>query len=466
MKKPNILFIMTDQQRYDSLGCYGCNIAPTPNLDRLGAEGAIFDNSVVSNTICTPSRASVFTGQPLPNHGVYKLYDCLDYDQIMFPELLQQAGYRTALFGKLHVSSFHLEAIERHPHDGFDVYEWCHESPMKMDSEFNAYSKWLFEKNPAFHQQLKEQGRKLAPIPNEYHFTHWAAERTIDYIRNAGDQPWFAYMSVFDPHDPYDSTEQKYMDMIDPDNIPKRVTGDNEPDCKPEATRRSSALFSDITDDKIKEMRHGYYASIAQIDEEVGRVLDALEETGQAENTLVIFTSDHGDMLGDHGLFYKGQFFYDPCVKVPLLTRWPGVIKSGTRVAEPVVNYDITATILTAAGYPEDEIKKIMPDAVDLTASNKRGYAICCYRNTGLHHGGGYWDPEINATMIRTEEYKLTVYHNTDEGELYDMKNDPLEFNNLWDNPVYSNIQIKLMKELIDWLFAREQPTETSHLPV
>ena len=126
--KPNILLIMTDQQRVDSLGCYNCDAVKSPNLDRLADEGVLFENCVVSNTICTPSRASIWTGKDLPGHGVMRLYDNLHEDEVLFPVHLQKHGYRTALFGKLHVSSMIAESTGRHPNDGFDVYEWTNEA--------------------------------------------------------------------------------------------------------------------------------------------------------------------------------------------------------------------------------------------------------------------------------------------------------------------------------------------------
>jgi len=141
--RPNILLLMTDQQRYDSLGCTGADWVQTPNLDRLAAEGVVFDNHYASNPICTPSRASLMTGRSLPGHGVYKLHDILPEDQILFSRRLQQRGYHTALYGKLHVSGRIYEASRRHPQDGFDSYEWCLESMLSMDSPFNGYAPWL-----------------------------------------------------------------------------------------------------------------------------------------------------------------------------------------------------------------------------------------------------------------------------------------------------------------------------------
>jgi len=192
MSQPNILLIMTDQQRFDSLGCYGFEAAHTPNLDQLATDGALFEHCYVNNPICTPSRSSLMTGKHLPGHGVYQLYDNLPEDQILFTEHLQRLGYHTALFGKLHVCSRYTEAEKRHPHDGFDVYEWCLDHAIHLDSPFNGYAKWLKETDPEFYDRLCREGKELLHIPREVHMPHWAAERTIDYVNNASaNEPFF-----------------------------------------------------------------------------------------------------------------------------------------------------------------------------------------------------------------------------------------------------------------------------------
>lgn len=195
---------MTGQQRWDSLGCTGCEAIATPNIDRLAAEGALFDQCYVNATICTPSRASLLTGKTVPNHGVYRLHDRLTDDQVLFPAHLQQQGYQTALIGKLHVPGRTIEAETRHPNDGFDEYEWCIDPAIHLDSPFNAYVQWLAERDPTFHQRLLEENRQLRHFPAEHHFTRWVAERTIHFLeKQDGAKPFFCQMSLFDPHDPY-----------------------------------------------------------------------------------------------------------------------------------------------------------------------------------------------------------------------------------------------------------------------
>lgn len=496
VSRPNILLILTDQQRWDSLGCYGAEWVNTPNLDRLGREGAIFDNCYVNNTICTPSRASLWTGKELPGHGVYKLYDNLPHDEVLFPHRLRQNGYRTALFGKLHTSGRLFEAYERHPNDGFDEYEWGLEASIHLDSPFNGYSRWLQERHPKFFQELSEKGRNLLHHPQEVHFTHWAAERTKDFIRrsvasrrdsnrggeprgrggsnpgadggpDANSAPFFCCMSVFDPHNPYDDYPREMVEHLRLDRMPERL-GDPRRE-RPEGIERERAhsylgAFDALSDEEIEAMRVGYYASVALIDLEVGRVLDALAEAGVEENTLVIFASDHGDMIGDHDLLVKGGFFYEAGAKVPLLMRWPARLGAGNRVSAVVQPHDIAATVMAAAGLMTKEVASEMPTSRDLVpvaageAESVREYAICAYRNSGISDSKRPWDPPIEATMICDGRYKLSLYHGEPgSGELYDLQSDPRELNDLYEEAACREDRLRLTEALLGWLQYHER---------
>jgi len=472
-KQPNILIIMTDQQRYDSLGCYGSKAAHTPNLDKLAKEGVLFENNYVPNPICTPSRSSLWTGKHLPGHGVYRLYDNLPDNEILFSKRLQEKGYQTALFGKLHVNSRIYEANKRHPNDGFNIYEWCMEASLDLDSPFNGYAHWLRENYSEFYKELKEKGRKLKHIPQEVHLTHWAATRTIDYIRQwNGKKPFFCMMSVFDPHNPYDDYPIKMEKLIDKEKIQDPLFKKGEIKNKPDGIKREHehsylGSFKSFTIKKLRKMRLGYHASLAFLDQEVGKVLQVLEEKGIADNTLVIFTSDHGDMLGDHQLLVKGAFFYDPAVKVPLIIRWPDKINKGKRIEELVQIHDLTSTILSLAGYTQRELKKWMPESKNLLPlihgkeQKIHDYVICCYRGSGINDKSEYFNPPVYATMIRNERFKLNTYHDIynfigQQGELYDMKNDLNEFNNLWNDNAYLEIKNIMMGKLLYWEISQE----------
>jgi len=467
---------MSDQQRYDTLGCYGSSVVPTPALDALAAEGVLFERCYVNNPLCTPSRASVFTGRQLPGHGVYKLHDSLPDSEVLFTKHLRDMGYHTSLFGKLHVSGRAREAEMRHPNDGFDVYEFCHEPSLGMDLPFNGYARWLEDAHPRFYERLYELGRDLQHVPREYHMTHWAADRTIDRISSwDGESPFFAMMSVFDPHNPYDDYPAEMADLVDEEQIPDPVAFEGELAGFPPVVQRVArgtgpAGSVEAAREQIRKDRFNYFASIALLDIEVGRVLDALDERGIAEDTLVIFVSDHGDMLGDHRLSTKGAFFYDPCTRVPFMMRWPARIGKGVRAPYLVQPHDIAATVLRAAGGPS-HVRESMPDSTDLVSLvagggvGARDVAVCAYRNSGLYNGPRretpYFDPPVNATMVRDERHKLNVYHDPrpgggSQGQLFDMEADPTECRDLWDDPASLEIKSRLMASMVEWLVEQE----------
>jgi arylsulfatase A-like enzyme len=475
--QPNILVLMTDQQRYDSLGCYGFAAAHTPNLDRLAADGALFEHCYVNNPLCTPSRASMMTGKHLPGHGVYRLYDNLPQDEVLFPDRLRQMGYETALFGKLHVSSLPFEDQNRNAHDGFDIYEWCLEHCINLDSPYNGYAAWLKEKDPALLERLRVEVRKVEHLPQAVHMTHWAAERSIDYLerRRAPDKPFFCMMSVFDPHNPYENWPLEMGDLVDETKIPDPLVIEGELDRTPRVLRRIHEETvgrpgPEASLAELRRARYGYHVSIALFDLEVGRVLAALDKAGLAENTLVIYVSDHGDLLGDHEQYVKGAALYDPCVHVPFIMRWPARYAGGRRLSQLVQPHDIAATVLAAAGAPDALRRQTMPDALDLTplcaGEGEQGHD-CVYtlhRNSGLvktRVRTFYYDPPVHATMIRDQRYKLVTYHaaapgQVHEGQLFDMVSDPSETHNLWDHPAYAQVRLQMTEHLMDWLVQQE----------
>jgi len=470
-KRPNIMILMTDQQRFDSLSCYGCKAVKTPNLDRLAREGALFENCYSPCPVCTPSRASMLTGKAVPGHGVYRLHDILPDDQILFPKRLQRLGYQTSLIGKLHVSGLWHEATQRHPNDGFDHYHWCIDPGLNFDSPYNAFARWVKKKDPGFYERLKKEGKNLHHFPAELHFSRWASETTIELIKNRDKtRPFFALMSLFDPHDPYFDHPSEAAGMVNEENIPapqslpddnNRPTGVQRELDKSRFIKENSQTFKA----SIHDLRQGYYASIAFLDREIGKVLDCLDREGLSQNTLVVFLSDHGDMLFDRGLFTKGAFFYDPSIRVPFLMRLPGKVPAGRRVRDLVQQVDVAATVLSLAGFSKEELNKTMPHSMDLLSlieqgrdyENYRNHAVCMYRNTGYGPGHKYFDPPIHATMFRDQSFKLNVYHDVSNnnslgGELYDMENDPEEKNNLWNNPEYGEVRMRSLQRLIDWM--------------
>jgi len=475
-ERPNILILMTDQQRFDALGCYGCDAIETPNLDRLAREGALFERCYSPCPICTPSRASMLTGKSVPGHGVYKLHDILAEDELLLPHRLQALGYETSLVGKLHVSGLWREAEHRHPNDGFEHYHWCIDPGLNFDSPFNTYARWVERKDPRFYQRLKKEGKRLRHFPAGVHFSTWAAEATVDLIESRDvSRPFFVFMSLFDPHDPYYDHPQEAAGQVDAAAVGRPQPRPNDP-AMPDGVRRewakSQAVLQNTKEykDNAHSLRKGYYASIAFLDEQIGRVLRCLDSQGLAGSTLVIFLSDHGDMLFDRGLFTKGAYFYDPSVRVPLLIRLPGHMPAGMRVDNAVQHMDVTATVLAAAGYSRDQLDAIYPHSMDLIAlavegsayARRRDWAVCMFRNSGYGPGGSYFDPPIHATMFFDGRHKLNVFHKLPgdasrlQGELYDIESDPQETSNLWNRPDHVEIKSRLMGRMLNWMMENE----------
>jgi arylsulfatase len=214
---------------------------------------------------------------------------------------------------------------------------------------------------------------------------------------------------------------------------------------------------SDYSDEEIRRMRRSYYASVGFLDQCVGRILQALQQAGLDEDTWVIFTSDHGEMLGERCLLGKGAYFYEACARVPLLMRAPpGQLATGRR-PQLMQMEDIAATIMAAAGAPAEAVQRDMPTAFPVQTTVSRPAAVGIYRNTGINSRKQFWDPPIHATMFRNETHKLTAYHHhngpsTLGGELYDMINDPAESFNLWDVPAAAAIKAELLLGLTDWM--------------
>ncbi|MGR3570529.1 sulfatase-like hydrolase/transferase [Brevirhabdus sp.] len=472
--RPNILFICTDQQRGDSLGCTGADWAVTPNLDALAAEGALFRNCYVQNPVCSPSRASLFTGKYVANHGLYANGVPLPAHQRMFTRTLADAGYDCGMIGKQHLAPCDTWRTEPRRDDGYRVFEWAH-GPNHRALE-NDYHRWLRRTQPDIFARVfpekganedteySNQARSGTPIdhvPKETHYSHWVAERAIDFIDQPREgEPFFLMANFFDPHHSFGAPKE-FRDMIDAEAIPAPVTTPGELDEKPGPHRAYSEKsysgtapgFQDYTADQIKEIRAQYWAMIALIDHEVGRILDALAASGQAGDTLVVFSSDHGEMLGNHQQLLKGPQLYDDLTRVPLIVRWPGQIPQATRIAAPVQWIDLPATFLDAASCAPAEggqgrsLRPLLQGQTD----DWRSWALSEYRYSGFAT-----DPLIMTTMLRHDNWKLIVWHgqpaceNTRDAELYDLSRDPDELENLYHRPEHAAQRARMKATLLD----------------
>jgi len=465
-ERPNILWICTDQQRFDTLGCYGNDVVETPVLDSLADRGIRFDQCFSQSPVCTPSRASFLTGRYPRTTGCRQNGQPVPESERFVTQILAERGYNCGLAGKLHVSPSDRESVEsqsvseplRRVDDGYSEFHWSH-SPTDPHPS-NAYHKWL-----------KREGVSVTPSPYEgsehvrtwvdpeYHQTTWCIEEAANFIEahESHDDPWLFSLNLFDPHPPFDPPEsylERYVDRLDEIHEPnyERSELDDKPQVQRDKHRgdnnRGGPPFVDVSDDDHMLIRAAYYAMVDLIDDQIGRLFETLEQTGQREDTLVVFMSDHGEMLGDHGLYAKGPYFYDPAVRVPLIVSQPGVVRGGMESDAIVELVDVAPTLLEAAGIdrPTGMQGRSLWSAVtgEIDINDHRDSAYCEFYNASTQHT----DPRAYATMVRTDDYKLVSVHGRDEGELYDLASDPDEMKNLWYNPAYESKKCELLDEL------------------
>ncbi len=453
---PNVLWICTDQQRHDTINALGNPHARTPHLDRFIGQGVSFDNAFCQSPVCAPSRASFLTGRYPRATRCRQNGQSIPPDEILVSKIFSDAGYRCGLAGKLHLASCSDGKVEDRTADGYHDFHWSHHP--QPDWPENAYTQWLEEKGTSWDEIY---GPKITPYvysgaPAELHQTTWCAEKTVEFIRANQERPWFFSFNCFDPHHPFDPPPE-YLERYDFDQMPLPKNHPEEEAQQTSYQKKDREWAHDSPGEfhtsamSTEDHRQVYAANLAMvelIDDQFGRILAALEETGQAENTFVVFMSDHGEMLGDHGIYFKGPHFYDCATRVPLVVRWPeGSVRSNLRAGGLVELLDLAPTMLEAAGLEipsrmqGNSLLPVLRGESDPSRIRERVYSE--YYNSWTHK-------DAYGTMLRTETEKIVVYHGTDQGELYDLAADPDEFHNLWDVTEEKDRKLRLMKACFD----------------
>jgi arylsulfatase A-like enzyme len=494
MRRPNILLISSDQQHFDTLGAVNPRIR-TPALDRLCREGTRFDRAYCSNPTCTPSRASIITGTYPSVHGAWAIGVKTPEELPTVGATLSESGYSTALIGKAHfqplASQPGCESLESQPtlrdldfwrrfHGpwyGFDHVELAR-NHADEGHVGQHYAIWMEERGLTNWREYFDApgakpgsgGRKHGwDLPEEYHYSAWTAERTISFIREAAphsaERPFFAWASFHDPHPPY-LVPESWASMYDPaemspgallagehDRNPPhfRLTQEPEPDFgawhRPHFAHGCHSHLQE--QEELKREVATYYGMVSLMDHHIGRVLDELDRQGLTEDTLVVFTSDHGHFLGQHGLTAKGPFHYEDLIRVPLIVRWPGRVPSGSRSSALQSLIDLAPSFLTAAGAPVPAVTQGVSqlEVWQGAAAAARDHAICENRhNPVMPHLRTYVD----------ERHKLTVYREGDFGELFDLAEDPYELTNLWDEPGAASLKQRLLQRFLQATLASE----------
>ena len=462
--RPNVLWICTDQQRWDTLGTAGNEWVTTPNIDALAASGVVFEQAFAQSPVCTPSRSSFMTGRYPRTTRARQNGVSIPRDEQMVTRTLADAGYVCGLAGKFHVSAAHWSVspgTESRIDDGYSEFHWSHHPD--PDWPTNEYIHWLREKGKHYETRFLEGSEHvLYGMDEEDHQTTWCAQKAIDFIdaHEQFDNPWFFSVNIFDPHHPFDPPAEflePYLARLDEIPLPDYVPG--ELDDKPVFQKidhegayggRENYVYPQMTDRDHRLIRAAYWAMCDLIDVQVGRMLEALEQTGQRENTIVIFSTDHGEMLGDHGIYLKGPYFYDQAVKVPLIVSYPAAVSGGRRDRELVELVDLAPTILDAAGMeqtPGMQGRSLWPVLAETeTGADRRSDVYCEYYNAMPWHS----EPVPQATMLRTATHKLVMYHGLDDGELYDLLADPGEHVNLWRSEEHVSVKVELLLRLTD----------------
>jgi arylsulfatase A-like enzyme len=492
-----ILFVTTDQQRYDTLGCNGGTLARTPVVDGLAANGVRYERAHPQSVVCMPSRSTILTGQHPTTHGVWMNGVPLPVDAPSVAEVLRRAGYRTALVGKAHFEPFldpflrfeenALSATGTEPtggaHRGFEHLELATHGAMGP----LHYARWLNTEHPgaaagyyaALDADLQVNAAgggdtgapqvKVNPIPRDQYHTDWVADRTIDWLDGlGGDDDWFCWMSFPDPHHPWDPPESEtgrvdWRDVPLPAGYPEDAA-EREAllDAKPRHWRLwyDGTLVSNyeapaawvpatLTADQVREVNARNAVEVELIDEALGRVLRRIDERGWADDVDVVVTTDHGELQGDFGLLFKGPYHVDGLMRLPLVWRpAPSAGVAPAVVEAPVGLVDLAPTFCSAAGVDVPGWMEGHRLPVDDTDAEARGFERVLTE----------WDSDlfgvnVHLRTVTRDGWVCTVYgpgtvHDGTEGELYDLAADPLQRANRWDDPALVGLRDDLVADL------------------
>ncbi|MEX0939024.1 MAG: sulfatase [Pirellulales bacterium] len=433
--RPNILFIMTDDHASHAISVYGSKVNETPNIDRLAREGMRFENCFVTNSICGPARAVILTGLYSHLNGFRQNGDRFDGSQQNVAKLLRQSGYHTAMIGKWHLGS---------DPTGFDYWNI-------LPGQGAYYDPAMIEMG----QRAKHEG----------YVTDIITDLTIDHLESRWDRekPFFVMCHHKAPHRNWQPGPD-HQDLYADQEIPAPVTFNDD-----YSTRTTAAHTQEMTIEhhlrvpadtkvhppeglegqalkkwKYQRYMEDYLRCVASVDDNVGRLLDYLEQEGLAENTMVIYTSDQGFYLGDHGWFDK-RFMYEESLRTPLIVRYPGVVEPDSVDARMVLNLDVPETFLDIAGADIPETMQGRSLRPLLSGNPPEDWQTSIYYHY-YEYPGAHSVRRHNG--VRTERYKLIHFYRLDEWELFDLEKDPHELNNVYGNPEYAEIQQELKAEL------------------
>ena len=444
--RPNILFLMTDQMQGRVLDAD--HICQTPNFDRLAASGVRVRNAYTPNAVCSPARASLMTGLLPHSHGVLEVTHVVDDDQCVlrtekphWAQRLEGAGYRNGYFGKWHVERSNDLARFGWQVNGersSRLFRDCQEQVLKNERG-EAFSLQKTNDLPEGYRKSLLYG--VTDRPPEKRGMGITTETAARFLEQAvqGPDPWCCFVSVTEPHDPFVAGQEAF-DRYDVDAIPLQPNVHDDLSDRPGIYRKAARTWTDMDDRQKREAAACYYASITEIDQQYGRLLDIVEQAGQVDNTVVVLTSDHGELLGSHGLYCKNFTGFEEVYNIPMVIRGPGVARGVVSEAR-VGLHDLCPTVLELAGLETvgaPDSRSFLPALED-----PEGRAGEFTTGFAEYHGGRY---RVTQRVIWDGGWKL-VFNGFDFDELYNLEEDPCEMNNLADDPVYEGQVRELMAQ-------------------
>jgi len=464
-KRPNILWLTSDQQRWDTIHASGNDYIDTPNLDKLCKEGVLFTQAYCQSPICTPSRASFLSGRypSAVNANINGGANLPEHCQLVSKKLAD-SGYLCGLIGKLHITSAWDDHEDRMD-DGFSYFCYNLGPGHDLEGQSSQYAKWLREeKNMDWRSLFTNDGKHSyywykEDAPVELRQTAWCAEKAIDFIsKQDKDKPWMLCVNCYDPHPPFDapaSNVQKYLAR----GLPDPIFSEHDIEEWERLNRFFHQSTAKPTDDGVRRQRASYYGMCELVDMHFGRIIEALDHLGLRDDTIIIFNSDHGEMLGDHGLTHKGCRFYEGLVHVPLIISCPSRFASGVRYDGITELTDLSPTIAQLCGIEmESSCGHSLLDALQRRVVSHRSFVRTEYYHVldeslkfGSSNEGSDENPAVDtshasyAEMYYDGRFKLCVYHGSEYGQLFDMKEDPSEKRNLWDDPDHAGVKMQLL---------------------
>ncbi|NLS17696.1 sulfatase-like hydrolase/transferase [Rhizobium sp. P40RR-XXII] len=467
-QRPNIVFIMTDQQRFDTIAAAGFDYMITPNFDRLVREGTCFSHMYVTSPSCAPSRASLFTGLYPHTNGVFRNDERWTHSWV---RRLADAGYRCVNVGKMHTSPFEdsFGFHERHVVENKD--RATERLPFYLDNWDKAFWNRGIEKPSRVTYRRREDYRErlgafVWDLPEDLHSDNFVPEFAAMWLdRYQGQEPFFLQIGIPGPHPPYDPT-QAYIDQYKDRDLPEAIRDQAAMDGQPSALRKLREQHLSIdhdavvhlenpTPEQLRRQREHYFANVSMIDTQIGKLMEALERRGVLDDTIIIFTSDHGDCLNDHGHSQKWTM-YEPSVRVPAIVWSPGRVECGKLVGDLVSLFDFGPTILEMAGLDVPkwmEARSLCPYLIG-TKVTPREFVFSEHAGDRILSGTEF------MTMIRDRQFKLVHFVESDVGQLFDLLADPQEINDLWGDPDHQEVKRRLINEILKWRIRSDLKTQ------